>query len=330
MLRILIIQTAFIGDVILATALLEKLHARFPAARIDFVLRKGNEGIFLGHPFLHEVLIWDKSNRRWAGFWQLVWQVRRNKYDFVVNLQRFFSSGLLTVLSGGRITSGFDKNPLSFLFSHRAPHRYGSEGIFIHETERNDQLISMVTDEQVFKPRLYPEKVKLASGNSPQDRYITVSPGSVWFTKQLPVEKWVEFIDRVGEATPIYLLGGKAEYELCNEIVRQTARENITNLAGSLSLLESAALMAGALMNYTNDSAPLHLASAVNAPVVGIFCSTIPAFGFTPLSDNAHLAETAEELPCRPCGNHGKKSCPKGHFRCSQIAVDELLSKLPQ
>jgi heptosyltransferase-2 len=99
------------------------------------------------------------------------------------------------------------------------------------------------------------------------------------------------------------------------------------NLAGSLSLLESAELMRGATMNYVNDSAPMHLCSSVNAPVTAIFCSTIPSFGFGPLSENSRIIETKEELPCRPCGLHGFKTCPKGHFLCAEsIKPENVLS----
>lgn len=70
-------------------------------------------------------------------------------------------------------------------------------------------------------------------------------------------------------------------------------------------------------MNYVNDSAPMHLCSAVNAPVTAIYCSTIPEFGFGPLSDNSHILQTKEKLSCRPCGLHGFKSCPEKHFKCA-------------
>jgi heptosyltransferase-2 len=73
-----------------------------------------------------------------------------------------------------------------------------------------------------------------------------------------------------------------------------------------------------AQMNYVNDSAPLHLASAMNAPVTAFFCSTIPAFGFGPQSANATIIETTIKLDCRPCGLHGYKACPKGHFKCAE------------
>jgi heptosyltransferase-2 len=101
----------------------------------------------------------------------------------------------------------------------------------------------------------------------------------------------------------------------------------VKNLAGSLSLLQSAALMKGAVMNYVNDSAPMHLASATDAPVTVIYCSTIPAFGFGPLSPVSKIIEAEESLDCRPCGLHGFKNCPKGHFRCAEtISVKRVIS----
>jgi heptosyltransferase-2 len=88
--------------------------------------------------------------------------------------------------------------------------------------------------------------------------------------------------------------------------------------------------MERAIMNYVNDSAPMHFASAVNAPVTAIYCSTLPAFGYGPLSDQSHIVEIQEALQCRPCGIHGKKSCPQTHFNCAnQISNQQLLSVLP-
>jgi heptosyltransferase-2 len=103
----------------------------------------------------------------------------------------------------------------------------------------------------------------------------------------------------------------------------------ITNLCGQLSFLESAALMRDARMNYVNDSAPLHFASAMNAPVTAVYCSTIPGFGFGPLSDQRFVVETRETLDCRPCGLHGFKACPLGHFNCAHtINAGQLLATL--
>ena len=120
--RFLIIQTAFIGDVVLATRILEKLHHWFPDAKIDFLVRKGNEGLLADHPFLDQLLIWDKKGGKYKELFRLSHIVRKNKYDKVINVQRFAATGLLTVLSGAGETIGYDKNPLSRFFTRRVPH----------------------------------------------------------------------------------------------------------------------------------------------------------------------------------------------------------------
>nr|MBA2250545.1 glycosyltransferase family 9 protein [Chitinophagaceae bacterium] len=86
--KILIIQTAFIGDVVLATAMIEKLHQYFPGAQIDFLVRKGNEGLLQDHPYLNEVLVWDKKQKKTFHLFQLLRVIRAKKYDKVINLQR--------------------------------------------------------------------------------------------------------------------------------------------------------------------------------------------------------------------------------------------------
>jgi ADP-heptose:LPS heptosyltransferase len=95
-----------------------------------------------------------------------------------------------------------------------------------------------------------------------------------------------------------------------------------------MNLLQSAALMKDAVMNYVNDSAPMHLASAMNAKTTAIYCSTVPEFGFGPLAEGARIAEVTEKLDCRPCGLHGFRECPLGHFKCGRdIEVNKLVIK---
>ena len=124
------------------------------------------------------------------------------------------------------------------------------------------------------------------------------------------------------------MLGGKGDQIACEEIAERCSNSPVMSFAGNFTLLQTAALMAGARMNYVNDSAPLHLASAMNAPVTAIFCSTVPEFGFGPLSDHSRVAQTPLVLRCRPCGIHGRKECPEGHFMCAlSIEVDSLFSE---
>ncbi len=313
--KILIVQTAFIGDVILATALIEKIYHHFPDSKIDFLLRKGNEGLLKDHPYIHQVLVWDKKTRKTANLLQLTHQVRKNRYDLVVNLQRFFSSGIIAGCSGAKMVVGFRKNPLSFLFTKSYDHQIGDG---THEVARNLSLVSDFTDNRPTRPKLHlSNEVLKAVIEYQKDPYITLAPTSVWFTKQFPKEKWIEFIQNTAFQGKIFLLGGPVDKSACEEIRFSAGKNNVENLCGKLGLLESAALMKKARMNYVNDSAPQHLATSVNAPTCAIFCSTIPAFGFGPLSDHHTIVETSEKLSCRPCGLHGHKSCPEGHFKCA-------------
>lgn len=324
--KILIIQTAFTGDVILATPLIEKLHRHDPHAVIDFLLKQGNEGLLTGHPHLRNVILFRKKEGKVKQIRSLLRAIRAEKYDLVINLHRFLSSGILTAFSGARRKVGFDKNPLSYFFTRRVKHRINEQvnGKFVHEIERNLALIGDLTEVGPERPALYPaaadfEKVK-------QDRpYVCMAPASVWFTKQFPEQKWVELIQQLPEGYAIKLIGGPGDKDLCERIREQSGHTGAEVLAGTLSYLESAALMKHAAMNFVNDSAPLHMASAMNAPVASIFCSTVPAFGFTGVSDRTITIETQEKLSCRPCGLHGHKACPQGHFKCAAIEVQTIL-----
>ncbi len=320
--RILLLQTAFLGDVVLATPLIEKLHAHFPNAALDFVLRKGNEGLLRQHPHVRRVWIWNKS-QKWRSAAQLVRQWRREDYDLAINLQRFFTSGMLALGAGARQVIGFDKNPLSRFYHTRIPHVFGTDEQFVHEVSRNLALITPLTDASFVRPRLYPSAEEYAAAVRPRP-YICLAPTSVWFTKQWPLAQWADLLDRTTPELDVLLLGGPADRAFCDQLASATRHPQVFNLAGELSLLASAALMQGARMNYVNDSAPLHMASAMNAPVTAIFCSTVPAFGFTPLSDRTTLVQTPHALDCRPCGLHGYRACPQGHFRCAQMHVPAL------
>lgn len=313
--RILVIQTAFLGDVILASPVWENLHAAYPHAQIDVVVKKGNESLLTAHPFLHQVFIFDKSQKV-KNLWNLAKTLRSHKYDLVINLQRFASSGILTVLARGKETRGFEKNPLSLFFSKRFKHEMKPNW---HEVDRNLCLISDLVPTPIRRPQLFPSKEDLNSIQIYQEvPYYCLAPTSVWFTKQAPQEIWLALIEKLSQTKEqIFLLGAPSDRDYLDEIVKNTRSSQVSNLAGRLSLLQSAALMAEAKHNYVNDSGPLHLASATNATVSAFFCSTVPEFGFGPLSENASIIEV-KDMDCRPCGLHGHKACPKGHFKCGK------------
>jgi heptosyltransferase-2 len=328
--RFLIIQTAFIGDVILATALLEQLRAAQPDALLDVLVRKGNESLLAGHPFLNEVLIWEKKKTgdmfvKYRDLWRILTLIRARQYGVILNLQRYGSTGLLTALSKAKLTIGFAQNPLSRYFTYRVDHRFEPG---IHEIDRNAGLLQPLG---IYGPRLmpklYPSADDYAIARSYQDKpYVCIAPTTAWFTKQYPAERWAELIRTLPNDMTVYLLGAPTDVSLCETIRSLSEREtSVVNLAGSMNLMRSAALHQGAVMNYVNDSAALHLCSAMNAPTTAVFCSTVPEFGFGPLADESRVVQTPERLDCKPCGVHGRARCPLGHFRCAWgVQVEDL------
>lgn len=324
--KILIIQTAFIGDVVLATAVVENLRHAMPEATIDFLVRKGNESLLHEHPYINRVLVWNKRENKNRNLLRIISEIRKERYNKVINVQRYAATGLITAFSRAGERIGFDKNPLSFLFTRKVKHTFNRQ----HEIERNHSLISHFISDPVARPRLYPTSSDTDSVQKYIQRsFITISPASVWFTKQFPVIKWAAFLNGLPEELAIYILGGKDDRSLGEALIQMTNTKSPVNLCGELTFLQSAALMQSARMNFVNDSAPMHFASAVNAPVTAIYCSTIPAFGYGPLSDVKHVVELRNPLYCRPCGLHGYSACPEGHFRCAmEIKEDQLFAAL--
>ena len=316
--KILIIQTAFLGDVILATSVVSELKNKFPNANIDFLLKKGNESLLANNPKLNSVFTFDKSTGKWKSIIRLIRQFRKEKYDLVINLHRFASSGIIAGFSGGKKRYGFKKNPFSFLYTKKFDHTIGNG---THEVERNLSLLQEFNVSKKNCPELFPSDAdKQHVQKYKTNEYYCIAPTSVWFTKQMPTHKWIELISSLPDSSSIYFLGAQSDSTYCQKLLKESNAKNVVSLCGELSLLQSAALMKDATRNYVNDSGPLHLASSVNAKVTAFFCSTVPDFGFGPLSDDSETKEVAN-LDCRPCGLHGHQSCPKGHFKCGEIIL---------
>lgn len=307
--KILIIQTAFIGDTILASSVAEELHFSFPKAKIVLLVKKGNESIFENHPFL-EIWTHDKSHK-YKSLFTLIKKIRQEKFDVVINLHRYLSSNLMSVFSGAKYIAGF-QSFLSNFFHHSVKHQF-KKGL--HEIHRYHQLVEPITHQKnVFYPKLYFEN-HIPNDFDFNKKYVCLFPASIWATKQMPPLKWVELIQRFSKDVTIYLCGAKNDFQLCEFIKNKSNRDNCFNIAGKYSILQIASIVKHAQRTYVNDSSPLHIASSVNAPVTAFFCSTVTDFGFYPLSEDSEAIEV-KNLDCRPCGIHGHKECPKKHFKC--------------
>lgn len=333
---ILIIQTAFIGDTILASHFARAVKELYPNSKIHFFLRKGNESVIQGLPTIEKTWVWDKQGGKTRNLLRLIGELRKIRFDVVFNLHRHFNSGFVAAQVHSPIKVGFKQNPLSFFYTHKVdhliPHKpQDNEVVPLHEVQRNLQLIEAIVPglktsfkrpELPLEQKHFDKVTHLVQGD-----YFVVAPASVWFTKAWSEHKFRELTIELSKRGKVYFIGAPTDKELCERIRAGIA--NTENLCGLGNLLDSAALMKNAKRVFVNDSAPLHLASCVNAKTTAIFCSTVPAFGYTPLAEDSVVVDVENSLTCRPCGLHGHKACPLGHFKCSEnIEIQKVLKTI--
>lgn len=325
--RVLLIHTAFIGDVILVLPLVQAVRRAFPAAELTVMAVPASAPVLENHPDIHSILLYDKrhADRGLAGLWRMTGRVRSEGFDLALVPHRSLRSALIPFLAGVPHRIGFSSSAGRMLLTEHVPYRSDA-----HEIDRDlDLLIPLRARPEVsLLPAVYPnagdESVVLqwmaGAGIAGGVRPVAVAPGSVWNTKRWPAgsyEMLCRLLRERGEA--VVLVGGKADVPLCESIA---ASAGVPSAAGVLSLLQSAALLRRCRVLVTNDTAPQHLAVAVRTPVVAIFGPTVPAFGFSPAGPRDAVVETLG-LRCRPCSIHGGARCPIGTFVCMNLITPE-------
>lgn len=330
--RILIIQTAFIGDVVLTIPLLKVLKESQNDIEIDFLCITETSNILYGNPSVNEIIIYDKkgTDKGLKGLIKIIKKIRGKNYDIVISPHRSYRSALISFFSNSNNRISFDKSSLDFLYTQKVKYLKST-----HEIIRNLKLLEPlgIQKAEIVRPDLFPGEddkdnvVKLlkSHGLNDNDGFIVVAPGSIWYTKRFPEEKFINLINYFSEDDiRIVLIGSKSDYELCDRILNASTNNKIYNLAGELSLLQSAELIKRGKLLITNDSAPLHIANSVGTDVIAIFGATVKDFGFYPYVKNDVVFEI-NGLDCRPCGIHGSNKCPVKTFDCMlQIHEEEI------
>jgi heptosyltransferase-2 len=326
---ILVIHTAFIGDLVLSTSFFSALRQRHPQAKILFVTTPAGAEIFSPNPWNLEFVVYDKRKRDagLGGFWRLAQRLRQERPTLSYCLHRSARSSLLARLAGGEIT-GFAEGVGSWLFRHCV----SRQGIPF-EVEKNLALLGV--SETIF-PHL---EVARAAADSIQKRterwgkYLVLSPSSVWATKRWPAAAYGELARRVVEElrlTVVLVGANSAEDKAISATVAQAAPGGVIDVTGSTSLGELKAIIAGAELVVTNDSSPLHIALALGKKAVAIFGPTTKELGFFPYAPSGQSAVVEHpSLACRPCGLHGHRVCPQQHFRCMlEIPVSAVYAEV--
>ena len=312
----LVIQTSYLGDTVLTTPLLVQLARR---GDVDVVVTPASAALLANHPAVRRIIVYDKrgADRGLSGFLSLGKQLREAPYDVAYLAQGSLRSGALAFLAQIPSRIGFDSSAGRWFYTKRVQYRDD-----LHHAARLLRLARpngrpATLDE--LRPSLYPGDVERAAvdallashGMVPEETLIAVAPGSVWATKRWPY--YPELAAMLSSRARVVVIGGADDRELANSIL--VAAPQSVDATGTLSLLASAELIGRTVVMVTNDSSPLHLASAMGTPTVAIFGPTVPAFGFGPLAPGSVVAGH-DTLPCRPCDRHGPQRCPLDHHKC--------------
>ncbi len=320
--RVLIQQTGFLGDAILATALLKEVRARGIAQEVGYVVRAEYGDLFEAQPAIDTLYRLEKRDR--AKRRAVIDQIRADRWDLLISPHRSFSSAMLGFTSGIPRRIGFRVSDGAFLYTDVAEYVNG-----VSEIERNTTLLIPVGGGHgaTEMPEIVPVKSRRVDGE--RGSGVGIFYGSVWQTKQWGRERFADLASKLHEAGErVYLLGSPREREEGESIRRDAGLPPESLLAGRLSLPELAEFLSELRVTVTNDSGGLHLSEAVGTPVVAIFGPTIREFGFAPWRIDSVILE-AGRLDCRPCGIHGADRCPLGHHRCmADIPVESVLSEV--
>lgn len=327
--KILVIQTAFIGDAILTLPMIEKLKEKFPSEDIEVLCIPSTQEIFSASPFVSNVLVLEKRGKHKSllQMYKFVNQIKKKNYSKIFSPHRSFRTSLLVMQSGVKETYGFSNSSMFHVYKHVVDYEFNS-----HEVQRNLKLIGC--DYSSYNWQIIP-KVKvseaarskvidiLASFKSVRN-LIAIAPGSIWKTKRYPEEYFREIVKKlITKSFNVIVIGSEADKELCERIAELDS-ERAISAAGKISIIESIELLKSVRLLLTNDSAPTHMGVCADIPVLTIYTSTISGFGFYPYNKKSSYI-SYDNLKCKPCGIHGYELCPIKTFDCGEKLMPQII-----
>lgn len=325
------IQTAFPGDAILTLPFIQELKKQRYGYSIDVLCIPATVEIFNASPAVNSVVPFDKKGKQksFFSFIKFVKELKLKNYEIVYSPHRSFRSALIALNLGAKESFGFDNSSLKFAFKSTV--RYNPDD---HEVKRN--LTFVDGDYNGDKWKIIPEikssqeqkeKVQEFLISKEIKKFIAIAPGSVWETKKYLAEYYKILIDYfISKSYQIILIGGEQDKILCESLQAESER-NVFVAAGKFSLIESIELLRSSSLLICNDSAPTHLGMCAGIPVMTIYCSTVPEFGFYPYNSKSDYI-SYDKLNCKPCGIHGFRKCPIETFECAgKLTPDLVISK---
>ncbi len=318
--EIAILQTAFLGDVALALYLAATVKNANPGCKLYFITTPQSEPIVKHCTAIDDTIVYDKKeeHRNPGGILEISRKLKANGVECIITPHRSLRSGIVSVISGAKFKSTFNRNPLAFLFDNSTKYEKYS-----HEIARNHSLLSCFKeypDLRIEHPEFafFNEDVKyvnnlLDTNNLNGKKLIALAPGSVWLTKRWGDDKYAALSKMVKDAglEPVFI---GAEKDCDHKDMLLCESKGIT-LCGKTTIPQTLILLSRCVATVSNDSAPSHFSELVKTPVVTIYGPTIPEFGFSPVLENSDYAQV-EGLKCKPCHIHGLNRCPEKTHDC--------------
>lgn len=333
--KILVVQTAFLGDVVLTTPLFRGVKRIHPDAHLAALVTPEAAPLVEADPHLNLILTYDKKRREPMA--EVLRKVRSFGFDALLSPHRSHRSAMLALLSGVPLRVGYRDASWSWAYNRGVERPRGA-----HEVDRVLALLRGLGHEPLEADRVlhvgYTEEEReavdallVAGGVAAGERVAGLSPGSIWPTKRWPAERFAA-VGRglAGQGYRVVLLGGPGDAAVAREVEEAFGdRGAVVNVAGKTSLKALAVWMDRLDVLVTNDSAPLHVAAARGTPAVAVFGPTTTALGFGPFHAASRVAEAA--VDCRPCGRHGGKHCRRRHFRCMlEVSPEQVLAAVSE
>lgn len=328
--RVIIVQTAFLGDVVLTLPLCAAIRRVLPAAEVVLVTTPAAAEFVRGLGTVDEVVAFDKrgSHRKLSDQKRLAESLSRGARTTVLVPHKSLRTALFVRSIGADTIVTYKDAVTRWVATDVVPYP-----AHLHDAQRHLQLLSPLLNvgaklpdvadllpidlHEGLPPELEPWDM---SSSAPR---VVLAPATVWPTKQWPVARMRELAARcLHEGLQVCVIGDSSLSGMMNGL------DGLRDLAGCTTLRQAASVIATASAVVANDSAPVHLASLQNVGVVAIFGPTVPEFGFGPLGSRARVVQLAD-LECRPCSAHGGKRCPLGTHACmTGISVDTVFETL--
>lgn len=350
-----IFHTAFLGDLVLASLLIEGLYLE--GHEVFLITKKLAAQFYQEDKRLKKIVIANKK----SGFKKInsIFEIAKNisdlKLDILLVPHKSITTSLIVSLAKVKIKVGYNDTALSMIYSElkkfvKEKHEclrcldIAPEGLISHKI--NEKLLKLARPVLTETKNLMVFSKENPNFFKDKKEFFIVSPGSVWATKKYPAKHFAKLIEEIlslNKSLFCILAGGKQDYidvqNVLSNIGNKLLLDRVIETASYLPLQEFTNLVAKASFVIANDSSPVHIASGFNIPIVSIYGPTTWKFGFYPTSEKSIYINYKDSfgnlLPCHPCSPHGTKQCPKKHFKCMEelspyILLQSIKKLVPQ